>query len=59
MVRKRGSEGLIMFCFMREVMSIDNITQKGPNLLSTDPFKAFDKVSFVRRKESMSFPRED
>ena len=37
----------------------NNIMQKETGLLSTDPFKAFDKVSFVRRKESISFPTED
>ena len=58
MVGKRSSKGLVMFWFMR-AMSINAITQKEVGILSTDPFKAFDKVSFVLWKEFMSFPVED
>jgi hypothetical protein len=34
-------------------------TRKETSILSTDPFKAFDNLFFVLRKESISFPRED
>ena len=37
----------------------NKIMRKEVYILSTDPFKAFDNLFFVRRKESMSFPRED
>ena len=33
--------------------------RKEAGILSTDPFKAFDSLFFVLRKESISFPRED
>ena len=42
-----------------EVVEHGEGTRRNSDILSTDPFRAFESICFVRLNESISFPRDD
>lgn len=58
-VGKSCIESLIVLCMPMQCQQVSVVEYLGCYALSTEPFIALESISFVLRKESMSFPSEE